>query len=119
MIPSNEDKRKVLRFYKLLVFPAVITRRPQLLIKIIQLYFPDIIIGEMRTEKTHPENFAPMLKQKSVRMDIKTADSEERRIIAEMIAYEDGQLRSGSRITSLPIMSTSASAVKCTGKRKQ
>ena len=79
-------------FTNYLVFPAVITRRPQLLKKIIQLYFPDIIIGELRTEKTHPENFVPMLKQKSVRMDIKTTDSEERRIIAEMIAYEDGSI---------------------------
>jgi predicted transposase/invertase (TIGR01784 family) len=79
-------------FTNYLVFPAVITRRPQLLKKIIQLYFPDIIIGELRTEKTHPENFVPMLKQKSVRMDIKTTDSEERRIIAEMIAYEDGAI---------------------------
>ena len=79
-------------FTNYLVFPAVITRRPQLLKKIIQLYFPDIIIGELRTEKTHPEYFVPMLKQKSVRMDIKTTDSEERRIIAEMIAYEDGAI---------------------------
>jgi predicted transposase/invertase (TIGR01784 family) len=87
-----KTNEKFYGFTNYLVFPAVITRRPQLLKKIIQLYFPDIIIGELRTEKTHPENFVPMLKQKSVRMDIKTTDSEERRIIAEMIAYEDGAI---------------------------
>ena len=87
-----KTNEKFYGFTNYLVFPAVITRRPQLLKKIIQLYFPDITIGELRTEKTHPENFVPMLKQKSVRMDIKTTDSEERRIIAEMIAYEDGAI---------------------------
>ena len=87
-----KTNEKFYGFTNYLVFPAVITRRPQLPKKIIQLYFPDIIIGELRTEKTHPENFVPMLKQKSVRMDIKTTDSEERRIIAEMIAYEDGAI---------------------------
>ena len=87
-----KTNEKFYGFTNYLVFLAVITRRPQLLKKIIQLYFPDITIGELRTEKTHPENFVPMLKQKSVRMDIKTTDSEERRIIAEMIAYEDGAI---------------------------
>ena len=87
-----KTNEKFYGFTNYLVFPAVITRRPQLLKKIIQLYFPDITIGELRTEKTHPEYFVPMLKQKSVRMDIKTTDSEERRIIAEMIAYEDGAI---------------------------
>ncbi len=58
-----KTSEKFYGFTNYLVFPAVITRRSQLLKKIIQLYFPDIIIGELRTEKTHPEYFVPMLKQ--------------------------------------------------------